>query len=66
MSVVCEVKVCRRSLWVSDSSNTPLEWTGHHQLSAKETLIKPSLSGDICLVLANETTMCRFDLGLQR
>jgi len=27
---------------------------------SKETLIKPSLSGDICLVLANETTMCRF------
>jgi len=26
----------------------------------RETLIKPSLSGDICLVLANETTMCRF------
>jgi hypothetical protein len=26
----------------------------------KETLIKPSLSGYICLVLANETTMCRF------
>ena len=38
MSVVCEVKVCRRSLWVSDSSNTPLEWTGHHQLSAKASL----------------------------
>jgi hypothetical protein len=26
----------------------------------KETLIKPSLSGDICLVLGNETTICRF------
>jgi hypothetical protein len=26
----------------------------------RETLIKPSLSGYICLVLANETTMCRF------
>jgi hypothetical protein len=28
--------------------------------SVRETLIKPSLSGYICLVLANETTMCRF------
>jgi hypothetical protein len=26
----------------------------------RETLIKPSLLGDICHVLANETTMCRF------
>lgn len=28
--------------------------------SVRETLIKPSLLGDICHVLANETTMCRF------
>jgi len=28
--------------------------------AVKETLIKPSLLGDICHVLANETTMCRF------
>ena len=38
MSLVCEAKVCRRYLWVSDSSNTPLEWTGHHQLSAEAAL----------------------------
>jgi len=29
-------------------------------VTVKETLIKPSLLGDICHVLANETTMCRF------
>jgi hypothetical protein len=38
MSVVCEAKVCRRYLWVSDFSNTPLEWTGHHQFSAEAAL----------------------------
>ena len=35
----------------------PQECTGD---TFRETLIKPSLLGDICHVLANETTMCRF------
>jgi hypothetical protein len=43
----------------------PAPWASSHNSilqknTVKETLIKPSLSGDICLVLANETTMCRF------
>jgi hypothetical protein len=33
MSVACEAKVCERYLRGSDSSNKPLEWTGHRQLS---------------------------------
>jgi len=29
-----DAKVCARCLWRSDTSNTPLEWAGHHKLSA--------------------------------
>ena len=33
---------------------------------ARKTLIKPSISVETCLILANETTMSHFGLGLQR
>jgi hypothetical protein len=38
MNVTCEAKVCRRVLFGGNSSNTPLEWSGHHQLSAEASL----------------------------
>ena len=34
MSGTDEAEVCGRFLWGSDTLNKPLEWTGHHQLSA--------------------------------
>ena len=39
MNVTCEAKVCRRVLFGSNSSNTSLEWSGHHQLSTEASLI---------------------------
>jgi hypothetical protein len=47
MSVACEAKVCERYLRGSASSNKPLEWTGHRQLSVSPRSLCLPLRGSV-------------------
>jgi len=49
MSVACEAKVCERYLRGSASSNKPLEWTGHRQLSVSPRSLCLPLRGSVRL-----------------